>query len=195
MLPDSIVLAISPRLAADPTGRPDLATRSARMVAVFCAAGFLTLGLAAPIIVPILFSAKFTPMIPVVWIIMLGDFIRTSARPFIPYINGTNRPQAFSVIIVISMVTNLTLMLLLLPTWGLKGAAASTAISHAIAGMLLILAFRKFSGLSLSEIWRPRKADLVFLLDNLRRFRAKLRPRSLATPTPENQPPAPPDRQ
>lgn len=187
MLPDSIVLAISPRLAADPTGRPDLAARSARMVAVFCGAGFLTLALAAPIMVPILFSAKFAPMVPVIWIIMLGDYIRISCRPFIPYINGTNRPQIFSVIIVVSMVTNLTLLLLLLPVWGLNGAAASTAISHGIAGLLLLLTFRKLSGLSLSQTWRPQKADLKFLLDNLRRFRARLWAKSPATPG--DQPP------
>jgi O-antigen/teichoic acid export membrane protein len=170
MIPDAITLAIMPRISRDERGRPELAAFSARMVSLITLVLFVALGAILPFIVPILFSEAATPIIPVVYIIMISDVIRNSARPFVPYFNGTNRPAIYSIATILSMLTSFGMMLLLLPPWGLIGASIATACSHLVMGIVLIVLFQKYSGMRFWEVWKYRKDDLVYVKKTISTF-------------------------
>jgi O-antigen/teichoic acid export membrane protein len=71
--------------------------------------------------------------------------------------------------------TNLALLGLLMPVIGLLGAAIAMTASFAISSALLVIAFRRYGGMSLSTMWRYQRSDSAVLFEAARGIRAKLR--------------------
>jgi len=69
------------------------------------------------------------------------------------------------------MVTNVVLLMVLLPRIGLIGAAWALTGGYFLGGTVLVWAFRKQSGLPLTECWLPRRVDLIFVRNAWRGLR------------------------
>ena len=103
--------------------------------------------------------------------------LRSAAKIIVPYLNGTNHPGVFSIATLCSTVTNLVLLLVLLPRMGLVGAAWAMTAGSFVGTAILVYSFARFSGLTLVQTWRPRAEDFAFLLEMWRGFRSKTAPR------------------
>lgn len=177
MIADAVAGVILPRVASDAAGRPELTAMCARVVTALCGGCVLLIAVFAEPIVSVLLSDRFLPAVPIIRIVAIGAVLRSTAKIIVPYLNGTNHPGVFSIATLCSTVTNLVLLLVLLPRMGLVGAAWAMTAGSFVGTAILVYSFRRFSGLTLLQTWRPRTEDFAFLLEMWHGFRSKTAPR------------------
>lgn len=157
---DVIARIIQPRIAASPTGRPDLVSFCARTNGSFVFIAGVVLVVSANWWVPIFFSDQFLPIIPVITILIPGIWLRVIGKTLFPFFNGTNRPEIVSISTFINLVINLGLLLLLLGPLGLEGAAWATTCAYIISTIYVVCKYRQVSGSSIREIFLPHQIDI-----------------------------------
>ena len=84
------------------------------------------------------------------WILLIAQFFNSITGPSALYLNMTGRQKKLSVILVISLLINVVLNIILVPDFGMLGAAISTTTSFVISKILA--------------------SALVFYLDNVKTF-------------------------
>jgi len=83
-------------------------------------------------------------------VILAGDFI------------GRGRPHWNTQASVITVVVNVGLCLLLIPRLGILGAAWASTVAYALGSAVMVIRFRRLTGLAWSTILLPRPSDLRF---------------------------------
>ena len=84
------------------------------------------------------------------WILLIAQFFNSITGPSALYLNMTGRQKKLNVILVISLLINVVLNIILVPDFGMLGAAISTTTSFVISKTLA--------------------SALVFYLDNVKTF-------------------------
>lgn len=84
------------------------------------------------------------------WILLIAQFFNSITGPSALYLNMTGRQKKLNVILVISLLINVVLNIILVPDFGMLGAAISTTTSFVISKILASV--------------------LVFYLDNVKTF-------------------------
>lgn len=163
MIPDTLSTILLPRVANDNSGRRLLITRCLRLTAMFCGGILLLMAIFARPIVIFFFSSAFTPAVPLVWILAIAIFFRAVSKVFVPYLMGSNHPGILSISYLAGMLVSFLGLVLLLPIFGLTGAAVGMMAGYLTIFILTLVAFWRFSGLSLREIWQFRLSDWDFL--------------------------------
>ena len=62
------------------------------------------------------------------------------------YITGRGRPGTGTLILVAGLVVNIAVNLVLIPRYGIDGAAAASSVSYIVTAMLTLVVFRRMSG-------------------------------------------------
>ncbi|MCX5653836.1 MAG: polysaccharide biosynthesis C-terminal domain-containing protein [Planctomycetota bacterium] len=176
MLPDVLMTVLIPRVASDRMGRPELIVQGARVVFVVSAVALGALVLLAEPVISVLFSPAFLPMALVVRLLALGVLARSASKVFVPYLLGTDHPGASSASVIIGMVVNLGVLVVLMPSMGLAGAAVAMTAGYLVGSFILSMSFCRYSGLRYREIWRFQRSDWAPMFDMVRRFRGRLGP-------------------
>jgi len=154
MVPDTLTTVLIPRVAEDKVGRIALIAQCARVAGVVVAILLAVLAIFATPMVSILFSPQFLPAVPLIRIIAVGILVRSAGKLFVPYLIGTNHPGIASVSVAAGMVTNLVLLLALMPYLGLMGAAVAVSVGYLVSSAILQIAFCRISGQRFRETWR-----------------------------------------
>lgn len=170
LLADTLQIAALPRTVADSRGRAEMVAQVVRLCVACC--GVLTLVAFAfsKVIIVLVLSPRFLPVLVPVWILLPGILIRVIAKILPAYFAGTNRPQVTSAVMAIAAVVNLGLMYLLLPPLGLSGVALAMTVAFAVESLLLGLAFSYFSGLPVRTLIGFSRADGRTLVRSLRQL-------------------------
>lgn len=79
------------------------------------------------------------------------------------YMVGRGRPGTGTLILFAGLATNVVSNLLLIPRFGINGAAASSSISYILTAGLTLVAFRRLSGRGVIETLVVRRSDLAAL--------------------------------
>ncbi|HEX7408166.1 MAG TPA: oligosaccharide flippase family protein [Candidatus Binatia bacterium] len=95
-----------------------------------------------------------------------------------------------------ALVTNVILNVFMIPTLGISGAALATSISYSLAAIMVMVAYRRESGIALTEVLIPRLEDARFVYDvtvqaAMRRMRRTPAPLKSALPLASEPPPPP----
>jgi O-antigen/teichoic acid export membrane protein len=93
------------------------------------------------------------------------------------YITGRGRPGTGTLILFGGLVVNVAINLVLIPRYGIDGAAAASSISYLVTAMLTVIVFHQLSGRGWIETLVIRRSDMVALLGALRAGVARLRGR------------------
>ncbi|MEO0797612.1 MAG: polysaccharide biosynthesis C-terminal domain-containing protein [Pseudomonadota bacterium] len=142
---DTAALAASVRDAVNWTFWPSLAC------------GIFVLLLGQPILW--LFGSEFVSGYPVMMILVLGYLMRAAMGPAEFLLNMAGEQMAGARIYAFAAVFNLVLNVLLVPQFGLYGAATATAIATATTALLCGYTARRKLGIDIaiwSNIYRPR---------------------------------------
>ena len=106
---------------------------SSRQAFVLSLAGGVLLAVAAPIVVPALLGDAYRPSVPIIWILITGYIARSVTGVVIAGANGMRRPRAGYVSEGIGLAATLMLLPVLLPRWGITGAAITSSVSYFLA--------------------------------------------------------------
>ena len=119
-------------------------------------------------VILILYGERFIPAFgPLLF--LLPGILSLSIYQFLQAdIYSLNRPGFISLVSVIAMIFNLLLNYLMIPNYGINGAAISSSISYTISMIILLCFFLKKTGLNSIDVLLPQSKDIVFLLDSLK---------------------------
>lgn len=145
-----------------------------------CRIGFLTLALLAVIgavfikpAVYILYGGDFLPQIFPFWILLPGVVFYGAVDILSPYFIGKGRPMVVVGLSFIPLILQICLCVLLIPLYGVLGAAFATASSYLLTGMSVILVFSRTAKINLADIILPRKMDALLLLNFIKKQTSK----------------------
>lgn len=163
LIPDSLMFVLLSRVAPDKKGRHDLIAKSVRLALLICGAVLLGIVIVASPMVRILFSSEFLPAVPLVRILAIGVVMRCASKMLIPFFLGINKPGTSSMSVAVGALTNIALLWLLFPFFGLISAAIAMSASYAFASIILFTAFCYHTGLGLSQIFCYCSSDFTEL--------------------------------
>jgi len=174
LVPTSVETALFSRVAVDARGRPETVAQAARASGLVSGCLLLVVGCLSRPIVLILLSPEFARAITLIWIMIPGIFIRAMSKVLMPYFTGTDRPAVCSWAVGAGMLANIIGILVLLPVMGLPGAAWAMTFGFVVSSVVLIVAFRRASGLSLARTWLPRRRDVETIVTLARQVLGRL---------------------
>lgn len=79
------------------------------------------------------------------------------------YVTGIGRPGVNSIVSVIAFVVNIAVNLLLIPRFGIVGAATASLVSYSLSSLLLTAVAARYSRTPLSAFWIPRLGDVRYV--------------------------------
>lgn len=175
LIANSVALVLLPRLTAAP---PDevrwmtpVATRNTILAA---AAASLVLAVAAPIIIPAFFGDAYDGSVRALWWLLPGTVALTGSKVLTSYIFSQGKPLVNTLITLASLAVTFVALFVLVPAFGVSGAAAASSLAYAAHLCAALYAYRRISGGSPLEALLPRPADARLYADALRGVRARL---------------------
>jgi len=172
-IPDALGTVLFPQLAALTTEAGEDAT------AIVCRWTFAIMGVGAlgylvvgPFALRFLFGERFSdsvaPMLALLpGVVLMGQYLILT-RNF----TSRNRQEVNIAAAVTALAVNVGLNVLLIPRWGIVGAAASSVGSYGFASVVLMVAFCRVSGRPIWDLVVPRRSDLMLVLGPRHRARA-----------------------
>ena len=107
-----------------------------------------------------LFGPEFDEGYPLLFILIIGVLARSTVGPAESVLTMSGEQKACAAVYFATIIVNVVLNIVLIPRYGLYGAASSTAIAMVFeAGALYAVAYRRL-GLKLFILARPREAAI-----------------------------------
>lgn len=142
----SITGVLYPRMAAHAAGSPGalqrLVERSHRYMTALGIPAALVVTTAAPWIVELLFGREFAAAGPVLRILVWATALTFMYMPLVHALNATGREWHWIGVLVVNSIVNVTLNLVLIPAYGIQGAAVSTVVCELIALVMALVLVR-----------------------------------------------------
>jgi O-antigen/teichoic acid export membrane protein len=143
-------------------GHPDRARAAATTVRVV-QLGVAALLLAAPLLwagaallLPWLLGPDYAASVMLIGVLLPGVLLFGGASALSAYFtNHAGRPQVPAQVAGLSLVLNAVLSLLLVPRWGMAGAAAAASLAYAASVAVLAWLFARHAGLPLAAVVLP----------------------------------------
>jgi len=151
--------AVDPR--SDATQVAAVLTRTTIAVAVVTAIPAFIFG---PRLVRLVYGAQFADAGVALRLILPGVVAYSVVAILSRYIVGQGRPGIGTLVLLAGLATNLVANLILIPRYGILGAAAASSISYAATAALTLAVFRRLTGRGWAETLIVRPADLRALV-------------------------------
>ncbi len=174
-IPNSVGLVLFPKLSAADESRVHQITaeicRHTLAVTALAGAVTLVLGLLG---IPLLYGEQYTPATTPLVFLLPGTMLMTLYKVLVRNFSSRNRQQVSILAAIVGLGLNAVLDWLLIPHLGIVGAALGSTLAYAGAGLSLLWAFRRESGLRWSESLWLRRSDLARYRELLQTIRAYL---------------------
>ena len=161
-IPDAIGTVIFPKLAGssdvDAHARTAVTCRHTLFATVLAAVFYAGVGSQ---VLTIFYGDRYAPAIRPMLLMLPGIIMISMYQILTRNFTSRNRQQVNIVAAGLALGVNFTLNLLLIPRYGIAGAAVSTAISYTLAAFVLLFVFVRESGGSLRGTVVIRAADLA----------------------------------
>jgi len=100
------------------------------------------LALAAPLVIPLLYGAAFRPAVLAAQLLCVGLVGEGLGGVVTAFLYGTGRPGLNSMAVLAGLATTVGLDLVLIPRYGLLGAAVASCVAYAVTTAALLACFR-----------------------------------------------------
>jgi O-antigen/teichoic acid export membrane protein len=142
-LPAAISVLAAPRAArlrthVDPLTSINAIWNSTRDALMWALAGGAMLAIAAPVIVPLLLGSAYRPAVQLIWILIVGYVARAVVAVIVAGANGMRLPGAGYLSEGVGLTMTLALLPILLPRWGISGAAITSALAYLASGIAAV---------------------------------------------------------
>jgi O-antigen/teichoic acid export membrane protein len=143
---------------------------SDRQVGTVSRVTLLTTGAVAIALIPFGFLAirfllpAFEPALVPLYIILPGVVALAVTNVLVGYISGLGRPGIASAVSLVALLANGLFNLLLIPTFGIVGAAAASLCSYVLSSIAFSVLTARLIGQPLRDFWIPRRSDLAFVM-------------------------------
>ncbi len=163
LLPGVIATLLFPRVAAEGDPRATLACLVTRHT-TFVLLVVCLVAVPAIFALPLLYGASFADARWQALILLPGVFLVSVGGVLAQHFSGTGLPVALPIFWLATLVFNTALNLSLVPSYGARGAALSSAVSYTLIFALIAFYFRARTGNTLRAAFVLRGAELRELL-------------------------------
>ena len=118
--------------------------------------------------IEIVYGKVFLPSYLPVLILLPGVLIISTATLTSSYLNGIGKVIYSPIITSTMLVINITLNIILIPAYGILGAAIASSICYSYGGLLGVFFFLKNSDISLKDVYIMKKDDFLFYIRKIK---------------------------
>jgi len=162
IIPSVVGGILFPRIAGGaPSG---LTARVIRTVALIFLPVFLLIALFARPIITLLFGAEFLPSAEPLMIFLPGAYLLGLQVIMAGDVAGRGYPWPAALVWIPVLALSVIGYYLLIPNWGINGAALSLSIAFGAIFLFMTCYLRKLTGYTLSEMFIPRREDIRTIL-------------------------------
>jgi len=170
-VPDATGTVLYPRLAGaglkDAHAQTSAVCRHTLFIMVVSAVGYLTCG---PFLVRLLYGEAYSGAIRPMLLMLPGVVMLSLYLLLTRNFTGRNRQQVNIVAACVALGVNVGLNSILIPRFGIEGAAVSTTVSYGIAATILLVMFVRESGHTVAQTILVRPSELGKYLRQARAF-------------------------
>ena len=159
-IPSAAAYALFPRTSRTPN---EPATRFTCLVMrqvflVTCVSGLL-LAAVCPLLVPLVFGARFGPSVAVIVWLLPGTMALSLAKVGCSDLAGRGKNGYSSLFALICLVLTIAFDLFLIPRFGIEGAAAASSLAYLVDSVLVLLALRFELRVGWNDLLLPARED------------------------------------
>jgi O-antigen/teichoic acid export membrane protein len=122
-----------------------------------------------PILLPLIFGAKFIPSVAVVRVMLPGILVFVIPRILNSRFAGIGQPKVLIAIFAPALLVNILLNILWIPAYGGIGAAWASNVSYALGAVVLLIVYSIEMKVPLMEIFRFQQGDFDLISKFYRR--------------------------
>lgn len=134
--------------------------RSARVSVVIALAVGGVSALSAPILVPLLFGSEYAVPMQLSLLLAASTSLLGVNGILEEGLRGLGEPRTVLLAELAGLAVTAPSVFLLLPLWGISGAAASTVLGYLVTGAVLVLRIRARVGIPMGELLVPTRRDV-----------------------------------
>lgn len=171
MLSQSVSTVIFPRLSelhGDEDRRRELTPFVSRLVFSVTCLGALLLGLVAYPLIVFVIGEQYHAAFQVLLVLLPGIVFSSISRLLANDIASRGRPELNMYSSLLVVIVNVVANIVLIPRFGLMGAALATTIAYSLNCALRILIYRMFNPIPVSQVLMPKMADFRRLWSEIR---------------------------
>ncbi len=148
----------------------DIILRAARLSTLLSLCGILLLYALPVSLYTKILGASYVQIKELIYLLGPGVLCISFSSILGPYFTGTGRNFTITLANFTGLIVIFIGAVLLIPDYGLKGAAVATSISYFCSSVFLLLAFRHGTSLHLKDFF-PGKAEIIFIWKQLKHYR------------------------
>jgi O-antigen/teichoic acid export membrane protein len=172
-IPNAIAVALLPRTArtAEAGSIPFTCAVVRHVFLIACASG-VAVALFSPFLIPLIFGARFSPSVMVIWWILPGTIALAVGKVMAADLAAREKPEYSSIFATLALIVTVVLDLLLIPRMGITGAALASSVAYIVDTILLGRALIRHLNVSWEVLLIPTRADFSLYRDTWRRIGA-----------------------
>jgi O-antigen/teichoic acid export membrane protein len=120
----------------------------------------------ATLLIVVLIPA-FTPALPALYVLLPGVAALSVSEVLGGYAMGLGRTTTTSVVSIAVLIVNVVLNLVLIPQFGIVGAALASLFAYSVAAVTFSIIAARLADTPLRDFWIPRPDDVRFVVSNL----------------------------
>lgn len=162
LLSQATSIVVLPRLSqlqADPDAQRRLTPRVARWILYLTVLGALFLASVAHLAIRVLFGAQFDSAVAVLYMLLPGVVLASVARVLANDLSAKGRPELNMYVAVAVASVNVILNIILIPPFGILGAAAATTTAYFVNAFAKITIYSKITQVRWPSFFLPTKDD------------------------------------
>jgi len=144
---------------------------SRQVFALSCATG-IAMALLCPWLVPLIFGARFSPSVAVIWWILPGTIAFASGKVMAADLAARGKPKYGSMFSFVALGVTVALDLALIPRMGINGAALASSVAYLADTLLLAAALKYELKVTWKSLFIPSAVDFELYSRAWRRLRA-----------------------
>lgn len=165
-------IVLFPRVASEGAveARARILAKAARLSGLLAASLSVLLLAATPVAIPLLFGAEFRSAIPVALVLIAAGVVSSLNQILQEGTRGLGRPQLVLWSEFAGLAVAAAALTVLLPRFGIIGAAFASLLSYLAVTLLLAVQIRSVTGTQISELLVPTRNDVRTLFLQLKKF-------------------------
>ncbi|UVJ41847.1 oligosaccharide flippase family protein [Pseudomonas sp. LS1212] len=161
IVPEAVTTPLMNRLLQQDSDMQRVTPLALRLTATLMLCACLSLGLSGEWLIVVLFGAEYQPAYPALVALLPGLFGLCYVSILRLDLLGKNRPGAISLIMGFSAALNLALIVLLIPAYGIVGAAIASSIAYLAVALAMLVLYCRLSGVPLLQTLMILPSDLL----------------------------------
>lgn len=172
LLPTALRLVITPVIAQKATVEEGVTTlvTAFRNYWIISLVSFVVLFLTMPALIPFVYGKEFVEAIYPTLFLLAATLFLGAKEVLSGGLQGLGEPWLVSKSEIISLVITALSLLILLPTWGIMGAAIATLLAYFVSLLVLVNGLRGRHNISPILLFQLEKRDVQNLAENLRKM-------------------------